>query len=1447
MPSKFKNQPDQLLTATINGTGNAAYEPLDLSTVEMPGDPPKHIMPRSPSSPRPLGVPEAPTFYPTEEQFADPYAYFSMISSVGSAYGIVKIVPPRSFRPPFSVDSTRFNFKVRKQELDTLEASSRDNLNFLDQLHKFHAQNGTSIRRHPRYNGKDIDLYTLKKCVDSFGGYEAVVHNNDKLLHIGQVLRLSKTDSSAFPFQMRRIYERYILPYDRYLKDNKSEVLRRREHESHVSASTAEKASDNASLSPSQSPDSPKVKRFKYATMNSACKECDQPLSESSNAVSKCCDCESLFHVSCLKQPSCNRSKEWYCDDCVVGTADYGFEDGDVYSLREFQSKSTEFTDNYIEKVRKERPTAFSEIPTEDEIEAEFWRLVENQDPKTESIEVEYGADIHSTTHGSGFPAPELFPLEPYSTHPWNLNVLPLCPPSLFCHIDIDISGMTNPWLYVGMMFSTFCWHVEDHMCYSANYQHFGATKTWYGIPASDADKFENLLKSSYPELFERQPDLLFQLVTLASPRQLLRNGAKCYAVNQRPGEFVITFPRAYHAGFNQGFNFNEAVNFAPYDWEPFGAYSVQLYKSYAKQNVFCHSKLLLECYDQDKSIETMTWLAPALKVCIDAEMRYRVPFGRKYPTMTPVIIGKNDSSFDEVSCSVCNYWCYLSFVDIAGTKYCLEHALKNLSKMADMSSDTYWYIRMTNEELMDIQSSAAAIANQPKEWVMDFRKIMASSGRIPLKKLKTILAAGEKIPIFIPEVATLRIFVDRANAYTENVINFLSRKLFNRRKNERAWRQPSNRDSPTDASDLKTVYTLADIENMVTEYEQISVEVPEFEQLLSRLDDIKALRQEAIAALKKTDITRDEISSIVEECRSNGVDLEEARLLKVRLERLDWFSSLKEVVPNRMTIQTFQALIENGKQYGVPKDNSDMKRLLDIYSTLLVWKEQVEKLKIGNWTFNHIDELLSQAESLPTDSTSLDLLRKIVDVGERTGYTLADIRNGLCELDFEKRPLYDDVRIFVEHLKDQLFASAGIWTLKGELKAVEAWERKGRSVFPRLLGSSSHSAVDNAILKVLTDLERCLDAKDFELKENPTNTNHLLQQTPTETETASLETFGNDAILLSKTSNLVTDEGSAVPKVHPETSNSMFCICANPDYGFMVECDICHEWYHVKCVGTSRKEVQAKQGTFQCPVCDWRMDLQRGAKSPTYDFIRSWHQEMLTLRCRPSSAPLLSKLVALSESSVITIRNAISDAAAKSDLTKAKLILRRMLGCGVFFVPEFNEIRRLIHQLSKDTEIPMPLVNKGGIAYYELQPIKSESTCVKGSPNDETHAFSLSVNDIQSQGKNSSNSVLRVDYLTSPFSESIAAPQQLNGFLSTAEKPSQRVENAVNPPLQHTTFPATEEYSMPEVKMSQIPGSSLNDAFVTPLKELNDLKCHYHGPGADANECQSGNAKIKL
>ncbi|VEL26214.1 unnamed protein product [Protopolystoma xenopodis] len=126
---------------------------------------------------------------------------------------------------------------------------------------------------------------------------------------------------------------------------------------------------------------------------------------------------------------------------------------------------------------------------------------------------------------------------------------------------------MKIPWCYVGMVFSSFCWHIEDHWSYAINFLHWGEPKTWYGVSSLHANDFERAMRKQASELFDQSPDLLHHITTIMNPNILQAEGVPVYRTDQKCGEFVVAFPRAYHSGFNQGFNFAEAVNFCLPDW----------------------------------------------------------------------------------------------------------------------------------------------------------------------------------------------------------------------------------------------------------------------------------------------------------------------------------------------------------------------------------------------------------------------------------------------------------------------------------------------------------------------------------------------------------------------------------------------------------------------------------------------------------------------------------------------------------------------------------------------------------------------------------------------------------------------------------------------------------------------------------------------------------------
>jgi histone demethylase JARID1 len=1252
---------------------------LDLSTVERRGQPNAAAAQVKPS--RPHGLQEAPTYYPTEEEFRNgPLEYIRQIAEEGTKYGIVKIVPPEGWSPPFAIDTERFHFRTRKQELNLADGGTRANLNYLDQLAMFHKQrSGAHLNRFPSVDKRPLDLYKLKKFVEDKGGFDRVCKDK-RWAEIGRDLGYSGKIMSSLSTSLKNSYQKWLQPYEDWLKQNRPQVLQEQERQNGgpytpspantpgksnnspmpaATASPAMRASQNLAaalqdppkpieLPPAQPQPSgfTAVNSFtpvnSFTAVNTAPSETEsfaepapsfeatngsvngnglkrahseeESTEDSSGRRSKrvkqdaaptvtgsqmiqpriaapkattrdksndkpgdcdvcgrgdeagstisCESCDISYHRACLDGPlRSGADADWHCPRCLVGTGEFGFEDGGIYSLKQFQERAHRFKERHFAKKLVFDPVTNRRTVSEEEVEREFWRLTESL---TETVEVEYGADIHSTTHGSGFDTIERQPFSQYSIDPWNLNVMPLDKDSLFRYIKTDISGMTVPWLYVGMCFSTFCWHNEDHYTYSANYQHFGETKTWYGIPSGAAEKFETAMRDTVPELFEQQPDLLFQLVTLLQPEKLRKAGVSVYALDQRAGEFVITFPQAYHAGFNHGFNFNEAVNFAPPDWEPYGAGSIQRLQDFRRQAVFSHDELLFSAAARDHSIKTARWLGPALDRVMQKEFKARDAFKVAYQQAVlatnaqedgqdvepPVVQDPKAIPDDETVCGFCKAYGYLSrFVcKNTGKILCLLHAPQieccstPVDQRLNMKDGQHELrSRMNDEDIQSLVQKVLEVSKTPESWQEKLDALLGEDPKPSLKSLRSMVTEGERIDASWPLEALpdLKAFVARCNAWVEEATAYIARKP-NRRKSEIRSRASLSEGGKKkeDKEDGKkdSLRNPENIRKLLKDSEDLSFDCPELEKLQERADRILDFKTRARAALKQPAIGEEELDELIEEGKDLEVDISEMKHLDTQSRSVRWFAQAKKYGEemdsssgSTLSLNDVVAFIEAGKELNVADDNQYMMYFRGQKEQGEFWEAKaLQVMSVENVNFQQLDALFNQASKLPVSPTTLAQIDEILKKQREAQEKIMMLYERTKELDLKNRPKYREVRDTMESLSELNSKPPGTMDLEKEQKRHEDWMRRGKKLFGKA----------NAPLRILLEyMQSVADRNDhcFDLKDQP--------RMPVEP--ASREASPDDE----------------PPAEGLSSVEHVFCICRKPESGMMIECELCHEW----------------------------------------------------------------------------------------------------------------------------------------------------------------------------------------------------------------------------------------------------------------------------------------------
>ncbi|XP_073700664.1 lysine-specific demethylase 4D-like [Garra rufa] len=214
-----------------------------------------------------------------------------------------------------------------------------------------------------------------------------------------------------------------------------------------------------------------------------------------------------------------------------------------------------------------------------DDLERKYWKNLTFVSPI-------YGADISGSLY------------DPDITE-WNIGHLNTLLDMVEQECGIVIEGVNTPYLYFGMWKTTFAWHTEDMDLYSINYLHFGQPKSWYAIPPEHGKRLERLAQGFFPGSSQGCDAFLRHKMTLISPSILKKYSIPFDRITQEEGEFMITFPYGYHAGFNHGFNCAESTNFATLRWIDYGKMATQC--SCRKDMVKISMDVFVRCLQPDR------------------------------------------------------------------------------------------------------------------------------------------------------------------------------------------------------------------------------------------------------------------------------------------------------------------------------------------------------------------------------------------------------------------------------------------------------------------------------------------------------------------------------------------------------------------------------------------------------------------------------------------------------------------------------------------------------------------------------------------------------------------------------------------------------------------------------------------------------------------------------
>lgn len=833
-------------------------------------------------------------------------------------------------------------------------------------------------------------------------------------------------------------------------------------------------------------------------------------------------------------------------------------------------------------------------------------------------------------------------------------------------------------------------------------------------------DKFQELIDLSQKRKFKLNQDFLI------TPELLQQHGIRYTTTIQMPGEFIVKYPKTYSFSFSMGLNLSEEVNFASQTWL---SHALEGEKWLSKQAIlpnFLTFKLivnLIQLYDSGKPVGYSSEVYDNVRSLYEQmyqseiELRARV---RKLRIPEVLIDEKNIHELDLIadddfssafpSRVVLTSVATKQSIVITSEKFLLyvEDDLLDLSQFTAELQLIY-----SDDKLKQFSKILKNYSIDYEKWILNYETSMVKNPGLSLKVYKSLLSDGEriysavsstnsslshpddekvdKLNTFRNYIDNLRKFLNNSNKFVEECQSVLAIKYQQRIRN---------------GNEYQSTNGLALLMSLVDKIPTLNFSSVEVDQVIEFKNEIENFDKAARQILSKSSKSLKDFNDLINLGESFGLDIPSLNFLVRIRDRLQW-------------IETFN-LIEKGiDPYSDKKQVFTISDLRNFYSqgyNILSSKdlpmiERIDNILKDSVTFDMaISEFLRVEDYFQLDFAKFDditdkfRLEKLF-INVENYNEVSNIHANLHLFEQYKnvvageRLSYQDAK----HLQNSLIESGlklNLGHLNDELTNVENWLNnlsevvKAAKVVTTLNKGEKPSDISSKLTIIPELVEKAqaiLDKSEFSFSNNDDQY---------EISSSYLLKFHKDE----------SDEGE-------EKAPKYYCMCREFEFGTMIECDKCNEWYHVQCVKAESKDGDEDEN-YSCPLCNI-IESESDADKFTADQVTLYKvseflKESENLKIYPpNEIEMLRKLVTshiqISEEynrQIDEIDASSQSTALKDDILKH--ISRKLYGSGILIGDLFEKSIHLIRKYENElkvTRIPEAHNNGHSIGATSIYP----------------------------------------------------------------------------------------------------------------------------------------------